>query len=171
MRRPTIQVLVLSSIAILFLCSCGNGKNDPNAGAPPPLKVERAEDRNVFQVEHPDKFSLTTAAERVTTSQLTATATVNPDISGTVPVISLATGRVVEIKARLGDTVKKGQLLLRVQSADISGAFSDYRKAVADEKLASIQLERSKLLYDRGALSLNDLQVSEATENKAKVNG
>ena len=169
MRRPTIQVLVLSSIAILFLCSCGNGKNDPNAGAPPPLKVERAEDRNVFQLEHPDKFPLTTAAERVTTSQLTATATVNPDISRTVPVISLATGRVVEIKARLGDTVKKGQVLLRVQSADISAAFSDYQKAVADEQLVRTQMERARLLYDKGAISLNDLQVAQDAEAKAQV--
>jgi cobalt-zinc-cadmium efflux system membrane fusion protein len=169
MRRPSIQILVLSSIAILFLCSCGNGKNDPNAGAPPPLKVERAEDRNVFQVDHPDKFPLTTAAERVTTSQLTATATVNPDISRTVPVISLATGRVVEIKARLGDTVKKGQVLLRVQSADISAAFSDYQKAVADEQLVRTQLERARLLYDKGAISLNDLQVAQDAEAKAQV--
>jgi cobalt-zinc-cadmium efflux system membrane fusion protein len=169
MRRPSIQILALSSIAILFLCSCGNGKNDPNAGAPPPLKVERAEDRNVFQVEHPDKFPLTTAAERVTTSQLTATATVNPDISRTVPVISLATGRVVEIKARLGDTVKKGQVLLRVQSADISAAFSDYQKAVADEQLVRTQLERARLLYDKGAISLNDLQVAQDAEAKAQV--
>jgi cobalt-zinc-cadmium efflux system membrane fusion protein len=169
MRRPSIQILALSSIAILFLCSCGNGKNDPNAGAPPPLKVERAEDRNVFQVEHPDKFPLTTAAERVTTSQLTATATVNPDISRTVPVISLASGRVVEIKARLGDTVKKGQVLLRVQSADISAAFSDYQKAVADEQLVRTQLERARLLYDKGAISLNDLQVAQDAEAKAQV--
>jgi cobalt-zinc-cadmium efflux system membrane fusion protein len=160
---------MLSSIAILFLCSCGNGKNDPNAGAPPPLKVERAEDRNVFQVDHPDKFPLTTAAERVTTSQLTATATVNPDISRTVPVISLATGRVVEIKARLGDTVKKGQVLLRVQSADISAAFSDYQKAVADEQLVRTQMERARLLYDKGAISLNDLQVAQDAEAKAQV--
>ena len=169
MRRPSIQILALASIAILFLCSCGNGKNDPNAGAPPPLKVERAEDRNVFQVEHPDKFPLTTAAERVTTSQLTATATVNPDISRTVPVISLATGRVVEIKARLGDTVKKGQVLLRVQSADISAAFSDYQKAVADAQLVRTQLERARLLYDKGAISLNDLQVAQDAEAKAQV--
>jgi cobalt-zinc-cadmium efflux system membrane fusion protein len=169
MRRASIQILVLSSIAILFLCSCGNGKNDPNAGAPPPMKVERAEDRNVFQVDHPDKFPLTTAVERVTTSQLTATATVNPDISRTVPVISLATGRVVEIKARLGDTVKKGQVLLRVQSADISAAFSDYQKAVADEQLVRTQLERARLLYDKGAISLNDLQVAQDAEAKAQV--
>jgi membrane fusion protein, heavy metal efflux system len=169
MRRPSTQMLVLSSVAILFLCSCGNGKSDPNAGAPPPLKVERAEDRNVFQVDHPDKFPLTTAAERATTSQLTATATVNPDISRTVPVISLATGRVVEIKARLGDMVKKGQVLLRVQSADIAGAYSDYQKAVADEQLARTQSERAQLLYDKGAISLNDLQIAQDSEAKAQV--
>jgi cobalt-zinc-cadmium efflux system membrane fusion protein len=107
--------------------------------------------------------------EHVAAPELRVTGTVNPDISRTVPVISLASGRIVEIKARLGDTVKKGQLLLRVQSADISGAYSDYRKAVADEKLASIQLERSKLLYDRGAIALNDLQIAQDTEDKAKV--
>jgi cobalt-zinc-cadmium efflux system membrane fusion protein len=86
-----------------------------------------------------------------------------------VPVISIATGRVVEIKARLGDNVKKGQLLLRVQSAEVSGAFSDYRKAVADEKLARIQFDRAKLLYDKGAISLNDFQTAEDVENKAQV--
>ncbi len=98
-----------------------------------------------------------------------ATGSVNPDISRTVPVISLATGRVVEIRARLGDTVKKGQVLLRVQSADMAAAFSDYRKAVVDEQLSRTQLERSKLLYDKGALSLNDLQVAQDTEDKAAV--
>jgi cobalt-zinc-cadmium efflux system membrane fusion protein len=100
---------------------------------------------------------------------LKATATVNPDVSRTVPVVSLASGRVVEIKARLGDTVKKGQILLRVQSADISGAFSDYQKAVADEQLTRTQLERAQLLYDKGAISLNDLQVAQDTDAKAKV--
>jgi cobalt-zinc-cadmium efflux system membrane fusion protein len=90
-------------------------------------------------------------------------------VSRTVPVISIATGRVIEVKARLGDTVKKGQVLLRVESADMSGAFSDYRKAVADEKLARIQFERAKLLYDKGAISLNDFQTAEDVENKAQV--
>src|SRR5207245_873759 len=92
-----------------------------------------------------------------------------PDITRSVPVISIATGRVVELHARLGDTVKKGQLLLRVQSADLSAAFSDYRKAVADAKLARIQFERAKLLYDKGAISLNDFQTAEDVGNKAQV--
>jgi cobalt-zinc-cadmium efflux system membrane fusion protein len=65
--------------------------------------------------------------------------------------------------------VKKGQLLMRVQSADIAAAFADYRKAVADKKLASAQLERAKLLYEKGAFSLNDYQTAEDVENKAQV--
>jgi cobalt-zinc-cadmium efflux system membrane fusion protein len=97
------------------------------------------------------------------------TGAISPDISRTVPVISLAAGRVVDIHAKLGDAVQKGQVLLRVQSADLSGAFSDYRKAVADEQLARTQLERAKLLYDKGAISLNDLQVAQDAEDKAKV--
>jgi cobalt-zinc-cadmium efflux system membrane fusion protein len=107
--------------------------------------------------------------EHISTSQLVATGTISPDISRSVPVISLATGRVVEVHARLGDTVTKGQLLLRVQSADMASAFSDYRKAVADEKLAKIQFDRAKLLYDKGAISLNDFQTAEDVENKAQV--
>jgi cobalt-zinc-cadmium efflux system membrane fusion protein len=81
-------------------------------------------------------------------------------------VISLAAGRVVEIKARLGDTVKKGQLLLRVQSNDVSGAYQTYRKAVNDELLARQQLERQQLLYDKGAIAKSALeQAVDGAEN------
>jgi cobalt-zinc-cadmium efflux system membrane fusion protein len=131
--------------------------------------VEHEQDVNIVRVDHPEQFPLFTAAAHAATTQLAATGVVAPDVARTVPVISIATGRVVEIKARLGDTVKKGQLLMRVQSADIASAFSDYQKAVADEKLASTQLERAKLLYEKGAFSLNDYQTAEDVENKAHV--
>ena len=143
MKRRVCGILAVSSILCLFGAACGGGKNDPQAEAPPPLKVERVEDRNVFQVDHPERFQLAQASEHIATPQLRVTGTVTPDISRAVPVISLAAGRVVEIDARLGDTVKKGQLLLKVQSADISGAFSDYQKATADEQLARTQLDLS----------------------------
>src|ERR1700687_6514056 len=169
MRRAGFGTMALFFSFGGFLAGCGEGKGDPKAEAPPAAKVEHEEDVNVVRVDHPEQFPLATAAAHVSTSQLSATGTVSPDISRTVPVISIATGRVVEIHARLGDTVKKGQLLLRVQSADISTAFSDYRKAVADEQLSRTQLDRAKLLYDKGAISLNDLQISQDTEDKAKV--
>ncbi len=158
------------SIALLAgVTACNSGKTNPETEAPPPVKVEKVEDRNTFQVEQPERFKLAQAVEYLAAPELKVTGVVAPDISRAVPVISLATGRVVEIDARLGDTVKKGQVLLKVQSADISGAFSDYQKALADEKLANTQLERAKILYDRGAISQNDLQVAEDTEAKAKA--
>jgi len=169
MKFTKFEVWTISLGLSLFLISCGDSKGDPKAEAPPPVKVESEQDLNVFQVDHPEQFPLATAVAHDSASQLTVTGTVNPDISRSVPVISIATGRVVEIHARLGDTVKKGQLLLRVQSADMSAAFSDYRKAMADEKLARIQFERAKLLYDKGAISLNDFQTAEDVENKAQV--
>jgi cobalt-zinc-cadmium efflux system membrane fusion protein len=120
-------------------------------------------------VDHPEQFPLVKATEYLAAPTLNVTGVVLPDVSRTVPVISLATGRVVEIKARLGDTVKRGQVLLRVQSPDISGAFSDYRKAVADEALTQKQFDRAKILYDKGAISLNDFQVAQEADAKAKV--
>jgi membrane fusion protein, heavy metal efflux system len=169
MKRRKFASAALGSSLWLLLAGCGQTKGDPKAEAPPPAKVEHEQDANVIQVEHPEQFPLVSAVEHDSFSQLTVTGTVNPDVSRNVPVISIATGRVVEIKARLGDKVEKGQVLLRVQSADVSGAFSDYRKAVADEKLARVQFERAKLLYDKGAISLNDYQTAEDVENKAKV--
>lgn len=166
MKRPQIAASLF--LALLFV-GCGSAPDDPSAGAPPPLKVESVAGANVFQVDRASRFALATATEHVATSQLKVTATVSPDISRTVPVISLATGRVVRIEARLGDTVQKGQVLLEVQSADISGAYSDYQKAVADEQLSHTQLERAQLLYGRGAISLNDFQIAEDAETKAQV--
>jgi cobalt-zinc-cadmium efflux system membrane fusion protein len=84
-------------------------------------------------------------------------------------VISLAAGRVVEIKARLGETVKKGQVLLKVRSNDVSGAYQFYLKAVNDERLARVQLERAKILYERGAVAKSALEQAEDAEQDAKV--
>jgi cobalt-zinc-cadmium efflux system membrane fusion protein len=157
------------SAAMTLAAGCGERKGDPAAEVPPSSTVEPAPDSSVVTVDKPEQFPLVAAVAHSARSQLVVTGVVAPDVLRTVPVISIATGRVVDIKARLGDTVKKGQLLMRVQSADIASAFSDYQKAIADEKLAGTQLERAKLLYDKGAISQNDLQTAENAENKAKV--
>ena len=169
MKTTPYSALAFFVTLLLSVTACNNGKSNPEAEAPPPLKVEKVEDRNVFHVEHPEKFELASAVEHLAAPELKVTGAVTPDISRAVPVISLATGRVVEIDARLGDMVKKGQVLLKVQSADIAGAFSDYQKALADEKLANTQLERASILFNRGAISQNDLQIAEDTEAKAKA--
>ena len=126
-------------------------------------------DANNFKVDHPEQFPLATAGEYLAAPELNVTGVVSPDVSRQVPVPSLASGRVVEIDARLGDEVKKGQLLFKVRSTDIAGAFSDYRKAVKNEQLAKIQLDRAKLLFDNGAIPKSALEVAQNAEDNAKV--
>jgi membrane fusion protein, heavy metal efflux system len=171
MKDKATGFTALCVAAALVLAGCGGApkEKDLAAEAPPPAQVERENDASIVHVDQSEQFPVVTAAEYKAASELVVTGVVTPDISRTVPVISIASGRVVDIRARLGDTVKKGQVLLRVQSSDISAAFSDYRKAVADEILASKQFDRAKGLYDHGAISLNDFQIAEDAENKAKV--
>jgi cobalt-zinc-cadmium efflux system membrane fusion protein len=165
----TIGLALIAGAACCLLLGCKGRQADAAAEAPPPAEVEHEQDGGAFKVDHPEQFGLATAGEREAAPELNVTGTVGPDVSRNIPVISIASGRVVEINARLGDTVTKEQVLMRIQSADIAQAFSDYRQAVADENLARTQFERSKLLYDHGAVSLNDYQVAEDAEAKAKV--
>ena len=167
-RSLEIALLLASMFLLLTLGGC-NSHGDVLAEAPPPPNVVPSVDLTLFSVDHAEQFPLVEATAHSTASELIVTGVVTPDVSRNVPVVSLASGRVIAIHARLGDTVQKGQLLLTIRSSDVAGGFSDYRKAEADEMLARTQLERSTDLYQHGALSLNDLQVAQDTENKAKV--
>src|SRR5271169_5893889 len=133
MKRMIFAAFLCLAV-IPILAACGR-KVEADRGAPPPAQVEHEDDSDVCRVVHPEQFPLVAAGEHRATPELTVTGVVSPDVARSVPAISLASGRVVEVRARLGDTVQKGQLLLKVRSADISGAFSEYRQAVADETL------------------------------------
>jgi membrane fusion protein, heavy metal efflux system len=140
-----------------------------SVGAPPEPNVVPFPDAALFSVDRPDQFPLATATEHAATSELVVTGAVTPDVSRNVPVVSLASGRVMAIHTRLGDTVQKGQLLMTIRSDDVSGGYSTYKMAVADEILSRAQLDRAKDLYEHGAMALNDVQVAQDTEDKAKV--
>ena len=168
-KNLEIGCLVVAITSALTLAACHGARADQAAEAPPPAKVTPGVDITLFAVDHPEQFPLAVAVKRSTTSELVVTGAVTPDVSRNVPVVSLASGRVTAIHARLGDTVQKGQLLLTIRSDDVSGGYSNYRKAIADEILSRAQLERSKDLYAHGAIALGDLEVAQDTEDKAKV--
>jgi cobalt-zinc-cadmium efflux system membrane fusion protein len=134
-----------------------------------PTKSEVTLDPNVYEVDHPDLFKLATVSTRDMPTMLKANGVVTPDVNSTIHVTSQGSGRVVDLKVRLGDNVRKGQELLSIYSADLSGAYSDYQKAIADERLAEKGLERAQLLYSHGALAQKDLEQAEDAEAKAKV--
>ncbi|HSZ19501.1 MAG TPA: efflux RND transporter periplasmic adaptor subunit [Candidatus Acidoferrum sp.] len=162
------SILILEAV-LLVAMGCGQENANPKAEAPPPAQVEREQDGGIVQVDHPEQIPLATATARNSRPELVVTGVVTPDVSRNVPVVTLASGRIVEIRARLGDAVKKDDVLLKIRSNDVSGGYSDYRKAVADDQLARTQFERAKDLYAHDAISLNDLQLAQDAAEKATV--
>jgi cobalt-zinc-cadmium efflux system membrane fusion protein len=170
LNHPPAIACAAALMAVVLVVGCGEKpKSDPAAEVPPPTTVITTGNVNALKVDHPEQFPTVAAGKLSQAGTLSVTGTVTPDVSRNIPVVSLASGRVIEINAKLGDTVQKGQVLLKVQSADISGAFANYRSAVANEKLLKTQLDRAKLLFDKGALAQKDLEVAEDAEAKAQI--
>jgi membrane fusion protein, heavy metal efflux system len=167
-----VQVILCFGLSVL-LAGCERSvkaQQDNGDGTGPSRAVVVPDtDANHFKVEHPEQFPVATAGEYVASPELNVTGAVNPDVSRQVPVISLASGRIVEIDARLGDQIHKGQLLFKVRSTDVSGAFSDYRKAVVNERLTKVQLNRAKVLYEDGAIAKSDLETAQNAEDNSLV--
>jgi membrane fusion protein, heavy metal efflux system len=163
---------VLKFVACLAACLSIVGcekKFNPADGTPQSLKPKEVGDMSLVTLDKPDQFPLVSAEGIEAPAELKVTGAVNPDISREVPVISLASGRVVDIKTRLGNDVKKGQLLLRVQSPDITNAFDAYLKAVNDEQLANKAYARAKDLYEHGAVPQSALEQAEDTEKDMRA--
>jgi membrane fusion protein, heavy metal efflux system len=167
MTRIKIRLLgIIFGISAVVGC---HGAPNPASEAPPPTQIEHESDGNVVQVDHPEQFPVATATQHDAVSQLVVTGLVNPDVNRTVPVVTLASGRVVDMRARLGDSVQKGQVLLQIRSDDVSSGYSDYRKAVADELLARQQLDRARDLFAHGAVPKSALEAAQDTEDDARV--
>jgi len=167
--RTKISSVACLAVCLVFVSGCKS--KDEGDSAPPPTQVISVNDMNLITIDKDDvaKFPLVAASQVDMASELTATGTVFPDISREVPVISLANGRVVDIKTRLDDNVKKGQLLFRVQSNDVSTAFDAYLKAVNDEQLANKAYLRAEDLLKHGAISQAMVEQADDSERDAKA--
>jgi membrane fusion protein, heavy metal efflux system len=143
----------------------GCSKESPAAATKSVVSV----DPDVFEPEHPELFKIAKVETRALPSEVTANGTLQPDVNRTIHVTSLGGGRVVELKAKLGDEVSKGQTLMVISSPDLAAAMSDYQKAQADEVLSRKALDRAQTLYDKGAIAAKDLEVAQDLEDKGKV--
>lgn len=154
--------------ATLLLPGCGK-KFDPAKGEVSQVQAIEAGNANLVTVTAPQQFPLVAAGSIDQPDALNVTGSVFPDVSREIPVISMANGRVVDIKAQLDDNVRKGQLMFSVESPDISSAFDTYVKAVADEQLANKSYLRAKDLFQHGAISQAMLDQAEDAEKDAKA--
>jgi membrane fusion protein, heavy metal efflux system len=150
------------------ITACKKGFS-PSDGAPPSTQIVQTGDMSLVTVDKPDQFPQVPAERQEASSELDVTGSVSPDINREVPVITLANGRVVNLKTRLDENVKKGQFLFSVESPDISSAFNAYLKSVNDEQLADKAYIRAEDLYQHGAISQAMVEQAEDAEKNAKA--
>ena len=166
-RRSRIAVLVTCSLAAgCFAAAPLLAAVPPGAPASAAAQVEVAADDTVVETPHPERFKVVKVSTKAIEKRVTTNGSVSWDVTKAVPVSSMSAGRAVEVKVRLGDDVKKDQLLLVIDSQDMAQAQSDYRKATSAKRLAERTLARAKLLYAHEAGPLKDVQSAEDTVNQ-----
>ncbi len=115
------------------------------------------------------KIEVAPVAEQDVDDTVTTSGTVVLDDLRTGHVFSPVTGKVIRIDAKLGDRVKKGQVLAAIESPDIGSAMSDVHKAEADLIAATHMLRRKQELYADQAASAADVEQAEDQQRNAKA--
>ena len=159
------QPICALTAAVLLFTAC----SAQHATDAPQVKASVFADPNLFEVADPWEIPMVAAVTRQRPETLSVNGVVAPDVARTVHVNALAGGRVLEVRARLGDDVRKDQLLMLIRSSDLEQAIATYQKDQADEQLAKAALERARDLYAHGATSQQDLQNAENAGRKAEV--
>lgn len=157
-------LLALTSASTFFsLAACDRTEQPPASNAATP-KVQSAPTPNIqsrietMVVEYSSVKAALTLAGRVTYGEDRFSKISSP-----------LQGRVVEVRAKLGDRVKAGDVLLVIDSPDISAAYSEFVKEASELEYATRAYELAKDLYETKALPQKDLKQAENDLIKARA--
>jgi len=95
--------------------------------------------------------------------EISATASVQPSPDGIVSISAPVGGIVSTIHAKVGDKVSANSALMSIRSSDVSDAQSDELSAKAALTQAQHVYEMNKELFRLGAITANDLALSQST--------
>lgn len=94
-------------------------------------------------------------------------AAVEVDPAKLVKVLTPLSGRILSLNKRLGDTVKAGDVLFTIESADLGQAFADAAKAQAALGLAKRNLERQRGLDQADIAAKRDVEQAQNDYDQA----
>lgn len=162
--KPLLLCLALASAVILAACS----RNDTSAVAP----AASPQAADAPQTESSElKKRIEIAEVGYTTSHpalvLSGKVAYGDDLFSRIS--SPLQGRILEVRARLGDYVKPGDVLLVIDSPEITAVYSDYVKEASELEYSTRGYELAKDLYETKALPQKDLKQAENDLIKARA--
>jgi cobalt-zinc-cadmium efflux system membrane fusion protein len=168
--KTTISTILsrrwLCALAALALAGCG--QKPMTYPAPPPPKVEG--DSVIFTTNAPQLASISVETVRPReTSVSHVTGRLYWDDDCTVRVFTPVAGRVLAVRADLGDPIRAGTPLADIDSPDFAQARADARTAAGNLMAAQKACERSKELLAHGAAAQKDVEVAEAAWTAARA--
>lgn len=164
-RLPLILSVSTLAVACLVFSACGRGEEPTvsNAATASPQKggptVEESNPRVVTAV-----VELGSEAHELS---LVGKVTYGEDRYSRVS--SPLQGRVLEVRAHLGEHVQAGSVLLVLDSQEIAQAYAEYAKEDSELHYATRGYELAKDLYENKALALKDLKQAENELIKARA--
>lgn len=145
------SVVVLGLLAVVFFVAHSGAGND---------KAETA-------------VTTAVAEKRDMGSLVQATGIIKPKVGAEVKVGARITGKVEHLYANIGDRVKKGQLLVRLEQDDLKAradqAEASYLEVVAAFDKAKIDLERDKPLAQAGYISQQNIDALQNVHDMANA--
>jgi membrane fusion protein, heavy metal efflux system len=162
----------LGVLLVAFLLTHGFGLMGSSAKvAEGPAWMERQGNKIVIPAGSPLRSRLTVApasADSVSL-RLTLPGMVESDPARTASVVPQLSGRVIDLKVRLGDRVSKGQVLAVMDSADLAQAYDDYDKAADVFRLTQKNLARQQEQSKIGVVSDRDFDQAKSDAAQAEA--
>ena len=125
--------------------------------------------RSAHAADTPSPVQFVAVAQQPVEVQLTLGAKVQADPARSFRIFPPASGRVLAIQVKPGDTVSKGEKVASIQSADAGAAQSDLAKAQIEAERAQRAAQREKVLLDHGAVAEKDYMDAKAASDSAQA--
>lgn len=133
---------------------------DANAAEAPPSILEHDGSRIVVGADSPLRRTLQVqaVAEQDIEIPIELPAVVEADAARLIKVLPPAAGRIASLDKQLGDTVRRGDVLFRIDAPDLAQARSDEQKARAALELSRRALERQRALGESDIAAQREIE-------------
>jgi membrane fusion protein, heavy metal efflux system len=152
----------LGLLTVMGLLGCSKEKA-PTFDPPPDPKVNSDKATVVFETNAPQLASISVQTAQARTMAVThVTGRLYWNEEKTVGVFTPVAGRVIDIRADLGQAVTNGSPLAELDSPDFGQALANARTAVGNLAAADKAYTRSQDLLQHGAAAQKDVEAAEA---------